>query len=227
MNIKVLKKTKSYVIVHKPAGMVVYADSKENERISCQKTLERQLSQKVIPIHRIDKTTCGVLMFALNQQKANQLTTLFKAKKVEKSYLAFCHGEFPEKVRIDFPLKKHKQKMTETAITDARNVVTVELTARGEQRKYTLVEVIPQTGRYHQIRRHLKMMKCPIVGDMTYGNSWNNDFFKEKYNIQRALLSAVAISFVDPETKEKVFVQTKPDPDFLNLLNKLHIKANI
>lgn len=227
MSLKVLKKTKSYVIVHKPAGFVVYADSKDDHKISCQVMLEKQLSQKVIPVHRIDKTTCGVLIYALNQQMANQLTTLFKTKKVEKSYLAFCHGEVPAKSRVDFPLKKHKQKVTETAVTDVLNLETIEITARDEQRKYSLVEAIPQTGRYHQIRRHLKMMKCPIVGDVTYGNSWNNDFFKEKYKINRALLSAISISFVDPISKEKVLVRTKPDPDFSNLLNKLGIKATI
>lgn len=223
MTIKVLKKTKTYVIVHKPAGYVVYADSKEDQKISCQVLLEKQLSQKVIPVHRLDKTTCGVLLFALNQQKANQLTTLFKTKKVEKSYLAFCHGEAPEKTRVDFPLKKHKQKVTETAVTDVVSKQTIEITARGEQRKYSLVEAIPQTGRYHQIRRHLKMMKCPIVGDPVYGNSWNNEYFKENYKINRTLLSAISISFVDPETKERVSVETKPDSDFLNLLNKLGI----
>jgi tRNA pseudouridine65 synthase len=225
MNIKILKKTKSYIVVHKPSGLVVYADSKEDQKISCQSLLERQIAQKIIPVHRIDKSTCGVLLYALNQQKANQLTDLFKNKKVEKSYLAFCHGEPPEKSRVDFPLKKHKQKVTETALTEVINKQTIEIQARDEMRKYSLVEAVPQTGRYHQIRRHLKMMKCPIVGDTVYGNSWNNDFFKEKYNINRALLSATSISFVDPETKEKVFVQTKPDPDFLNLLNKLHLKV--
>lgn len=225
MTIKVLKKTKSYIIVHKPAGLVVYADSREDQNISCQVLVEKQIAQKIIPVHRIDKTTCGVLLYAIGQQKANQLTEMFKNKKVEKDYLAFCHGEVPAKSRVDFPLKKHKQKVTETALTEVINLQTIDLQARNENRKYSLVQAIPQTGRYHQVRRHLKMIKCPIVGDPTYGNSWNNDFFKEKYNINRTLLSAISISFIDPETKEKVSVQTKPDPDFLNLLNKLNLKA--
>ena len=225
MTLKILKKTKSYIVVHKPAGLVVYADSKEDQNISCQNILEKQIAQKVIPVHRIDKSTCGVLMYALNQQKANALTTLFKNKKVDKSYLAFCHGEAPAKTRADFPLKKHKQKVTETALTEIINKQTIEITARDEKRKYSLVVAKPETGRYHQVRRHLKMMKCPIVGDSVYGNSWNNDFFKEKYNINRALLSAISIQFVDPETKEKVFIETRPDYDFLNLLNKLGLKV--
>lgn len=227
MNIKILKRTKTYIIVHKPHGLVVYADSKEDQKISCQVLVEKQIAQKVIPVHRIDKQTCGVLIYALNQQKANQLTSMFKSKKIEKSYLAFCHGEAPLKAKIDFPLKKHKQKVTEIAVTDIENKQTIEITARDEQRKYSLVEANPQTGRYHQVRRHLKMMKCPIVGDPQYGNSWNNDFFKEKYGINRTLLSAISISFVDLETKEKVSVTTRPDPDFSNLLNKLNIKANL
>lgn len=206
---------------------MVYADSKEDQKISCQVFVEKQLAQKVIPVHRIDKQTCGVLIYALNQQKANQLTSMFKEKRIEKSYLALCHGETPKKARADFPLKKHKQKITENAVTDIETLETIEITAKNEQRKYSLLEAIPQTGRFHQIRRHLKMMKCPIVGDSLYGNSWNNDFFKEKYGIDRTLLSAISISFVDPETKEKVFVKTKPDSDFLNLLNKLNIKATL
>ncbi|MES2768334.1 MAG: pseudouridine synthase [Bdellovibrionota bacterium] len=227
MNIKILKKAKTYIIVHKPAGYVVYSDSKEDNKISCQVLLEKQLSQKIYPVHRIDKPTCGVLIYALTQQKANQLSTLFKTKRVDKTYLAFCHGEMVAKARADFPLKKHKEKLTELAATNLLNLETIEIDAKNEKRKYSLVEAIPETGRYHQIRRHLKMMKCPIVGDPVYGNSWNNDFFKEKYNINRTLLSAVSISFVDPETKEKVFVKTAPDQDFSNLLNKLGIKVNI
>jgi tRNA pseudouridine65 synthase len=227
MNIKILKKTKTYVIVHKPHGLVVYADTREDHKISCQALVEKQIAQKIIPVHRIDKQTCGVLIYALNQQKANQLTSMFKSKKIEKSYLAFCHGEAPEKARLDFPLRKHKEKVTELALTEIKNKQTIEITARGEKRKYSLVEACPQTGRYHQVRRHLKMMKCPIVGDPQYGNSWNNDFFKEEYGIHRTLLSAISISFVDPETKEKISVTTKPDPDFSNLLNKLNIKVNL
>src|SRR5690606_9256614 len=107
-----------YCIVHKPAGTVVYADTKADHKISAQLQLQHQLGQKVFPIHRIDKSTCGVLIYAFNQQKANQLAALFKEKKVEKSYIAFVHGQAPANMRIDHPLKKHKQKLTELAVTN-------------------------------------------------------------------------------------------------------------
>ncbi len=224
---KILKKTKTYCIVHKPAGMVVYADTKADQKVSAQFHLQQQLGQKVFPIHRIDKSTCGVLIYAFNQQKANQLATLFKEKKVEKTYLAFVHGQAPEELRVDQPLKKHKQKLTEVAVTNISTLESIEMIARGETRHYSLVKASPETGRYHQIRRHLKMIKCPIVGDQTYGNSWNNDYFQSEYGIDRALLCAISIAFVDPQTKENVLVTTKPDMDFSNLLNKLGLKASI
>lgn len=224
---KVLKRTKTYCIVHKPAGMVVYADTPADQKFSVQLELQQQLAQKVYPVHRIDKSTCGVLVFALTQAKASQLATLFKEKKVEKSYIAFVHGEAPESTRIDLPLKRHKQKLTEIAVTNLTTLSRVEILARGEKRHYSLVRATPETGRYHQIRRHLKMIKCPIVGDVTYGNSWNNDYFKSEFGIERALLCANSLSFVDLETRERVTVTTEPDKDFANLLNKLKLKASI
>lgn len=225
MKIKILLKTSQYVVVHKPHGLVVYADSKKDEAISLQNILQEQLGYRVIPIHRLDKTTCGVILYALNPQSAARLKQMFQKKQIKKKYIALCHGEIQDNLKIDKPLKKHKLPGTEQAVTAIQKLAQVSLNLCHEERLYSLVECSPETGRYHQIRRHLKSAGHPIVGDPLYGNSWNNKAFFEQFQIERTLLSAVFVSFQDPWSKKEIKIRTQPDFDFANLLNKLSLKA--
>jgi tRNA pseudouridine65 synthase len=87
----------------------------------------------------------------------------------------------------------------------------------GEDRVYSLVKLDPKTGRYHQLRRHMKFLGHPIVGDPIYGNTWNNRVFAEQYKIARTLLSANTLAFPDRAQEKMVKVVTKPDADFLRV----------
>ncbi len=219
---KVLQQSKSYVLVHKPSGLVTYADSKEMEAKSAKFLLEKQLKRKLFPVHRIDKDTCGVLAFAFDARTAQMLTALFRTRVVKKQYLAVVHGETLEKFTVDQPLEKNKEKVSEPALTDFVRLGTVTTTIEGEERKYSLVKCDPKTGRYHQIRRHLRTAGHPIIGDPEYGNGWENRAFA-KLGVQRTLLSAVAIHFPDREQERMIKVNTKPDPDFQRVLQLLNL----
>ncbi len=220
---KVLVQSKKYVLVHKPSGFVTYADSKEMEPKSAKSLLEKQLKRKLFPVHRIDKDTCGILAFAFDARTAQELTALFRTRVVKKQYFALVHGETKEKFTVDQPLEKNKEKTVEPALTDFVRLFTVEKEVEGEMRAYSLVKCDPKTGRYHQIRRHLRMAGHPIIGDPQYGNGWENRAF-EKMGVKRTLLCASSLQFPDREQEKMVKVSTRPDVDFLKALEFLGIK---
>lgn len=218
MKLRVLKDEKNYVVMHKPSGFVTYADSADQKNISAKDALERQLKKKLFPVHRIDKDTCGVLAFAKSPGQAQALTALFRTRAVKKRYLAVVHGLIEAKGTINLPLAKHKSKETEAAETEFRRLATVELELGGEMRQYSLVLCEPRTGRYHQIRRHLRAIQCPIIGDEEHGNSWDNEKFLAQYGVKRTLLSAIFLSFPDRELEKMIRVHSEPDADFLGVL---------
>jgi tRNA pseudouridine65 synthase len=220
---KVLLQSKDYVVVHKDSGLVTYADSKEMEKKSAKGLLEIQLKRKLFPVHRIDKDTCGILTFAFNPKTAQELTALFRSRVVKKQYLALVHGESLEKFVVDLPLEKNKEKVKEAAVTEFVRMAFVKKEVEGEERSYSLLKCDPKTGRYHQIRRHLRVAGHPIIGDPEYGNGWENRAF-EKLGVKRTLLSAIRLAFPDRAAEKMVNVQTKPDRDFLKTLDFLGIK---
>lgn len=217
--LKVLKETRSFIAIHKPAGLVVYADEPKHEPISAKRLLEGQLrGRKLFPVHRLDKQTCGILVYAFSPQVAAKLAEAFRGRGAQKKYLAIVHGIPPKDGSIDKPLPKNKEKELQSAKTNFIRLQSQSLMLEGEERSYALVRLEPKTGRYHQIRRHLRAIEHPIVGDPEYGNSWNNRVFAKEFGIERTLLSAVSLSFPDPVEREKfVFLSTKPDPDFTKL----------
>lgn len=217
--LKILKQSKSFIVVHKPAGLVVYADDKASEAISCKRILEAQLGgRKIFPVHRLDKQTCGVLVYAFTPAVSAKLAEAFRGRGVRKKYLAIVHGEIPKDGVIDKALPKNKSKEMQAAKTNYARVYSHRLVLENEERSYSLVRLEPTTGRYHQLRRHLRSIEHPIVGDPEYGNKWNNRVFEKEFGITRTLLSAVFLSFPDPDAVTRlVTITTKPDEDFLKI----------
>lgn len=216
---KILSQGKGYVAVHKDSGLVTYADSPDQKNISAQTQAEKLAKKKLFPVHRIDKDTCGVLVFALSIPMAQTLTELFRSRVVKKKYLAIVHGIAAEKGTIDQPLEKNKEKKLEPALTDFTRLAQITLDLEGESRSYSLVRCEPKTGRYHQIRRHLRKIGHPIIGDPEYGNKWDNEVFEKTYGVKRTLLSAISIEFPDREQQKMIRISTKPDPDFNKVMD--------
>lgn len=212
---RILFQGKDYLAVHKPSGVVVYNDTKGSAAPSAMDFVAKKLKRKLFPVHRIDKDTCGILVFAMSAPMAAKLTELFRTRVVKKQYLAIVHGSTPEKGVIDTPLAKHKAKdLMEKAITEYTRVSETEVELEGEKRKYSLVRLDPKTGRFHQLRRHLRSIGHPIIGDPEYGNAWDNRVFAECFGVRRTLLSAVLLHFPDREQAKMIRLETKPDQDF-------------
>ncbi len=199
IKIKVIFQDAHLLAAHKPSGLATYRESRGGNAPGLKEILEDQLSQRLFPVHRIDADTSGVVLFALDSRTAAGLIRAFKEHLVKKTYLAWCVGSPPPKGSIKTPLKKHKSELKESARTD----YVVQKRERGN----TLVQVIPLTGRFHQIRRHFESIQHPLIGDPLYGNPehWAG-YFKSN---PRLMLQAESIEFIHPAHRKPIRIKTK------------------
>ena len=220
------------VAIDKPAGLLVHPSLVDRrETRSAMHLLRDQIGCYVYPVHRLDKPTSGVLLFALSPEIARLLTDSFTRKAVEKRYLAVVRGHVAESGLIDHPLKEPQDKMTDRrarkdkppqqAVTGYRRLATLELPLRVDRyptSRYSLVEAHPLTGRKHQIRRHFKHLSHPIIGDTSYGKSNHNRLFNEVYECSRLLLAATQLTLDHPVTGERLELRAALDRDFTRIV---------
>ena len=221
-----------FVAINKPAGLLVHRSpiDKHETRFALQ-MVRNSLGQRVYPIHRLDKPTSGVLMFALSQEMAREAMPLFAERQVKKTYTAIVRGYTDESGVIDYPLREELDKMTDAlaqqdkpaqeAVTGYQRLGTVELplpVGRYATARYSLLDVTPHTGRKHQIRRHMKHLFHPVVGDTTHGDGNHNKLFREQFDVRRLMLHAREMSFIHPVTGEGIVIQAGLDEDFSRLI---------
>ncbi|WP_317928767.1 tRNA pseudouridine(65) synthase TruC [Halioxenophilus sp. WMMB6] len=207
------------VAINKPSGLLVHRSpiDRHETRFALQ-LLRDQLGQRVYPLHRLDKPTSGVLLFGLDAGTARLMGNDWQAG-THKSYLAVVRGWLAETTTVNHPLKeeldkiadKHAQadKPAQPALTDIHCLAQVELpypVDKYPQARYSLARCQPHTGRKHQIRRHLKHISHPIIGDAKHGKSSHNRFFQEQFGCRRLLLHADSLSFVHPVSEQMVTI---------------------
>ena len=193
------------VAVHKPSGLLVHRSPIERRAHQFALQMVRnQLGSRVYPLHRLDRPTSGVLLFARDRQTASALGAAFRMNEVEKTYLAVVRGHPEAEGVIDHPLGKvdlSGQTAARPALTVFRRLAAAELpvaVGRYPTSRYALLALHPRTGRRHQLRRHLKHIFHPIIGDTKYGEGRHNRFFRERFGCHRLLLAAVEIAFRHP-----------------------------
>lgn len=235
MILEILYQDSDYVAINKPSGLLVHrTDLARFETEFALQILRDQLGQSVYPVHRLDRPTSGVLIFALSSESAKCLAEEFSEKRVKKKYLAVVRGRSPEFCVVNHPLKEEldaiadkkarQDKPAQEAVTDVKTIATVELPFRIDRypsTRYSLVCAIPHTGRKHQIRRHMKHLNHPIIGDVNHGVGKHNRFFREQFQNQRLLLACTEISFHHPKTKQDVSIRAPLTRDFKEILEKL------
>lgn len=221
--LQVLFQDRFYVAVDKPAGMLVHRSRISEDRRFVLQTLRDQLGCRVYPVHRLDRPTSGVLVFGLDSDAARRLVALFQERRVEKRYLAVVRGYVNEFQRIDYPLLS-EGGVRQPAVTGFRRRATVELpvpVGRYASARYSLVELRPETGRMHQIRRHMKHIFHPVVGDTTHGDGHHNRLFRDRFAVHRLLLMATGLRFEHPYSGVPVEIQLPPDNEVQRLFSRL------
>ena len=187
-DIEILYRDADFVAVNKPSGLAVHRGWADDDAFAM--TLVRDaIGQWVYPVHRLDRGASGVLLFGLSSASARALCEQFERREVEKRYLALVRGTPPPTLLIDYGLKPDNGDERQPAVTDVRRLAQLG--------RYAWVEAKPRTGRLHQIRRHLKHISCPIIGDVKYGKGEHNRLFRERYALHRLALHASVLRVRD------------------------------
>ncbi len=161
------------------------------------------------PVHRLDRGTSGVLLAARKASAAAALGRAMAAGHATKTYLALVRGLAPEHVVVDHPVPADEDGERVAAVTTITRIarVVVDGSALREAR-YSLVRAEPATGRFHQIRRHLKHLGHPVVGDTTYGRAEHNRLCAERFGLRRLALHAAAIALPHPDGSGELRVES-------------------
>ena len=234
--LKVLYQDKYLIAIDKPANLFVHRSFLDKNECFFALQLVRDLvGQYVYPLHRLDKPTSGVLVFALSEQVARIMGQEFIAHNISKTYYALTRGYVPSKGIIDRPLKPkldnigdkyaNKEQELKQAITEYLCIAQASLpytVGRYNSVRYSLVKLIPKTGRRHQIRRHLAHLRHPIIGDINYGDNKQNPFFVQHFGFKRLMLFAQRISFKHPITGNSVVITADFDPQWQQLFSELN-----
>jgi len=229
--LEILYRDACLIAINKPSGLLVHKSpiDRRETRFALQ-LLRDQIGAYVYPVHRLDKPTSGVLLFALDKETAHDMALSFRTHEVHKEYLAVVRGYVEEKGVIDSPLKQMLDtkiqkregvtKEIQEACTYYERLGTVELpyaVSRYPVARYSLVRLLPQTGRKHQLRRHMKHIFHPIAGDTKHGRGEHNRLFREKFGVHRLLLHAHRVTFRHPVTKKTIIIDAPLDHTFKSL----------
>jgi len=227
--LEILFQDEYLVAINKPTGLLVHKSMIDRHEIYfAMKMLRDQIGEWVYPIHRLDKPTSGVLLFALDSHTAKLMSEQFKEKTTKKTYIAVVRGYIEEEGAIEHALSVKLDKIADRdasnvvkepqeATTTFRRLETVELdiaVGKYEKTRYSLVELQPKTGRKHQLRRHMKHLSHHILGDTKYGRGEHNKMIRKEFNMQRLLLHATSLSFIHPYKLSQMLIKAKLDATF-------------
>jgi tRNA pseudouridine65 synthase len=200
-NLEIIYRDESLIAVNKPHGLLVHKSALATEANEfALQILRNQIGKYVYPAHRLDRKTSGVLLFSLDKTTDSLIQPMFSRGEITKTYLAIVRGFTDESGTINHPLKREDGTLQE-AITHYKTLAQGELNLPSHihpTSRYSLVEVKPETGRMHQIRRHFAHIFHPIIGDRPHGCNKQNRFFKTHFQMDKMLLHALKLEFCHP-----------------------------
>ena len=228
-DLPILHQANGLVAINKPHGLLVHrsfiaADASE----FAVQLLRDQLGQRVYPVHRLDRKTGGVLLFALTEALNSAMQQQFAEGRVHKTYLAIVRGYTPDELAIDYPLRRDdgdgKPGTLQEAFTSMKTVQRTEVPipfGKHTTSRYSLVELTPTTGRMHQLRKHMAHVLHPIIGDRPHGCNKQNKLFLEQFGMNTMLLHARLLQFTHPDTGQAITVEAPFQPEFARMLGTL------
>jgi len=234
-NLTIVYQDDFIVAIHKPAGLLVHRSPIDKHETQFAVQITRDIiGQKVFPIHRLDKATSGLLLFALDSKTARHLSDQFMNHTIQKTYHAICRGWAEESGYIDHALKYKRDKIAEklkreqlepqpaqTAYTTLATTTVDHSIGKYEQQRYSLLELKPKTGRKHQLRRHMNHIRHPIIGDVRYGDRHHNHFFNDWLEQHRLYLAATSLTFTHPDSNKPITLKAPFENSFAKALDHL------
>lgn len=216
--IPVLYQDEHIIAVEKPVGLPVHKnDFMPHDAPYLTKLLGDITEKWIYNVHRLDSKTSGVIVLTFSTEMAHELTLQFERKEVMKKYMAIVQGNPGEGTFSDKVLVKKKAKFKKTAVTHFKTVKTV---STGMEHKdsddvvLSLVEIQPETGRWHQLRQHFAKNRFDILGDTHHGDFKLNKIISEKTGIKRLFLHATELEFTHPATRDSLKLTSSLPSDF-------------
>lgn len=212
-----------YIAINKPPRILMHRTRISEDTVFVVQLLRDQLGQRVYPVHRLDRATSGVLIFGKTPEAAGRLGEQFMDKSVEKKYLAVVRGWTEEKDTIDYALDdpdsgKGRLPAVTHFVTLGQSEIDAAIGLRYKTARFSLLEAEPETGRRHQIRKHLAHINHPVIGDKKHGDVKQNTYFREVFGMTRMLLHAATLTFRHPETRQLTIITAPIDPEFAEAL---------
>jgi tRNA pseudouridine65 synthase len=207
------------VVADKPSGLLVHRGWDNDDDVALFRVRDALGGEHVHPIHRLDRGTSGALLFARTREAAAALCKSFEEGRVEKRYLALVRGSAPEEGLVDHPIPKSEDGPRVPARTRFR------LVGRSPVDRCSLVLAMPETGRLHQIRRHLRHVNHPLVGDVTYGSGVINRHYRATYDLHRLALHACHLAFDHPFSGARIAIDAPIPNDLGSAFTKLGLTA--
>lgn len=213
---RVLHRDEVLVVLDKPSGLVVHRGW-ATDRVTLMSWVKQHLGIRLDPVHRLDRATSGVIVLCADPTAVQRVQAQFETGTVVKNYLALTRGITPESGLIDHALRKSKLHERRPAQTSIRRLGTWE--------RYSLVEARPHTGRQHQVRRHLKHLSHPLIGDTRYGKGEHNRRFRAEFGLSRLALHASRLSLRHPRSDEPMTFHAELPEELRLLFARLQLDA--
>ncbi len=236
--IPILFEDEQLICVSKPSGMFVHrSDADRSATEFVLQNVRDQLGSFVYPVHRLDRPTSGILLFAKNPEAAALLGKMFSERQVQKTYVALVRGHTDDSGTLIRPLVSskgqgkphdHPLAVPKEAETEYHTLERFEASFASGKHSTTrccLVEAHPKTGRYHQIRRHMAGISHPIIGDAEHGDTKLNRLFQQHAGVTRLMLASVRIEFIHPFEKTAISIECPPSESFSTVVDRLRKKS--
>ena len=189
------------LIVNKPSGLLTHQSKMSSDRDSLVDRLRFLYINPPSPVHRLDRPTSGIILCSYSKEASRTMGEFFQEGKVQKQYLAVVRGYTKESGQIDIPLKKDGEGDFQHAETRYKTLKNIEIDVPNNQHatsRYSLVRLYPETGRFHQLRRHMAAIGHPILGDTSHGDLRHNRIFEKYFSNTRLLLHSDKLTFPHP-----------------------------
>ena len=183
----IIEDNENFIVINKPIGIPVQSGTKSYKNIiDILKKSKYFENSKPFIVHRLDKETSGILIIAKNRKYAQLFTSLFRIRKIHKTYLAIVYGKVDKSIKVmkdDLIYYENNKKISQKAVSNLKIIKSHE--------SYSFLELNPITGRKHQLRKQLLKIGCPIIGDDKY---FSND--RKRLKIKNLMLHAYKIKFM-------------------------------
>lgn len=227
MKLEILFEDEYLIAIHKPNGLLVHRSKIATDaEVFALQILRDQIEHHVFPTHRLDRKTSGVLLFAKDEETNRLMQMLFMEKEVAKTYKAIVRGWTDDQGTIDYALTTDSGK-TQDAITHYTTLQRSEIdlpNGKFSTARFSLVELKPETGRMHQLRKHMAHIFHPIIGDRPHGCNKQNKLFLEHFSMIEMMLHAQTLKFEHPRTGETITIESKIQGELSRMLELLEFE---